>query len=361
MKQQIKFSIFDESFNFISTIPSELVLDYPTISQEINRGWQDIELSLGYRFDDYPTFIAFNNKILIEVVNDFYSTGELLYHGFISDIKPRLDGGDEMVSIKVYPVNSYLARSFYKTGVSYTTSIVAQDPSEAIKDVIDHSLATYPTGVYYDTNVDSVGVNITYDLIDVRWSDAIAKIFDFVDPNWFYRYTSGGEFEMHEIPATATHTLMIGKQVRMLEPVRTMQDLVNRVKVSYDGGVVVVDNAGSIATYGLFEGEPISDTDIKDLSTATQRGTQIVMNQKDPLFSGVIEISGVDTDLLMFKVGQTVRLKNYNSTNTMLTDNMLITKTAYDYEKIVLELGYVRSSMATLLNKFFKYNERSGL
>lgn len=358
MNQRIKFEVYDADQNYLENIPVELASDYPAISQEINRGWQDIELKLGYKFDDYPSFIDFNNIIKIYVVNDYYPSGRLIYFGYISDIKPRIDGGEEMVSIRVYPVNSYLSRSFYKDGSSYTVNISAQDPSAAITDVIDHFDNTYPNTVYYDSSIDPVGVNITYDLIDFRWNDAINRIFELVDPNWFYRFDPDGKLHMHEIPATATHTLMIGKHVRFLEPNRTMQDLVNRVRVDYDGGSVVVDNSASITAYGLHEGEPITDTNIKDLTTATQRGTQVVLNQKDPMFSGTLEITGTNLDLLNFNVGETIELVNYDSVNTLLTNNMLITKTTYEYETLTIELGYVRSSMAILLNKFFTYNNR---
>ena len=83
--------IYDKTgATFKGTIPSESMLDLPSITREVSKPSSDITLSLALPWDNFGYGTKINEFFLVKLyaVNENHPSGTLVYQGFITEINP---------------------------------------------------------------------------------------------------------------------------------------------------------------------------------------------------------------------------------------------------------------------------------
>lgn len=363
-EKSVKIKIFNRLGVFQGEIDNSKLLSFPVWSEEINLGFSTMSLNLGYKFDEIPSYIQDKNIIEIYVISKNYPLGKLKYRGEVSNIETPANLTDESVIVHVFPDSGLTGRSPYKDGTNYTINISGDDPADVMKDIFDDIKGDYSGRLDYKADsVDDVGVSIAMDIENQLWKDAIDKVFEVVDANWYYRYSpevisgvANTYFYMKEFGTEPDYTFWIDRDVSELSPISESGEIVNQQTVIYNGGSVTVQNSGSITNYGLHEPPPITDTNINDLTTANQKANHIINNKKDPRLSGSVIIFSDKLDVDDLHVGQTCKIKGHKQSTSLIQGELLkITKIDYNYETVKISFGELEDSMHRWLDKFLQY------
>ena len=223
-----------------------------------------------------------------------------------------------------------------------------------MKAIVDHfntvysgSLISYGAG---NTTIDNVGTNVSYDFVERRWLDALQDTFVLVDPDWWWAVDFQGVVFLQQKPATATHTFTIGKDLDEAKVEKSSEDVKNKVRIVWSAGNSDDSDAASITNFGTRE-SIITDTDITDATSGGQRVTLEVDNRKGEKIKSSLKVNS-QFDIETVKVGDTCKIRNLSSSQTLFTDNMLIVSVKYTWQNVVLELEEINNSFGVQMERF---------
>jgi hypothetical protein len=347
----------DSSGTLLANLNKDLVTSSPSISSQINNGYGDVTLDVATRFDDIDSYLAEGNIVEVYAVDSNHPLGSLVHKGVITQVTPYVASNIEGVRLNVLGFTTLLNRVFYRDGSTYTISHAAVDPKVIFEDIIDKFQVIYGSGFvsYTGSSIATVGTSVTKDFENIKSFDALNQAFELVEGGYIWFIDQSGIVYLKEIPSTPTHIFTIGKDVDNLEIVRTAETMINRQRVTYDVGTITVTDSGSITANGEFEGQPVSDTSL-NLVSATEVATARVLNNKELKITGRITVTP-DFDIELIQIGDTCKVRNYNSSTGFALDNQLIVSKSYNWEGgVTLELGEVRNNITTLLKNAFAPN-----
>ena len=338
---------FKETIN-PATIKNDIIF-----SSSINGGQGQLNISLNVEFDNYSANIADMNIVKVYQVDDTNNlTGRLIYTGFISTIKPFWSGSDEGVNITLLGLSSLLSFAFYKDA-DYTVPHVGVDPEALLEAIIDHFNTVYSGSLisYTAGSIDNVGTNVSYTFRKNLWLQSVIIASQLAGANYYWYVDETGLFTFTTKPASSTHTFTIGKDVDSFTSNINNERVRNKVTVEYTGAATVTsDDATSQTAYGVRE-RYITDSNIGNAASATQRADQEIDENKDAKFNVVIRINS-EYDIETIKPGDTCKVRNYNSTSTVFQDNMQIVKVYYSPDFVTLELEEFTRDFGKVLQDF---------
>lgn len=341
--KKFTIKIYDnDGTTFIRSLKPSEVKSVPSFTSQINGGFGQCSLDLNLPFDDFGegTEVDFMNIVNIYVTDDANTLGRLVYRGFISAYVPYVDGAKQGVKVTLLGLVSLLSFAYYKNGASFTVAHATVDPSVILKAIIDHfnsvytgSLLGYNSGA---TTVDSVGVSVAYTFIEKKWNEALQDGFGTVGAGWWWHIDKQGQLYLKQKPSSATHKFTIGKDIESIEVTKSAEKVNNAVRVKYGASTVDYSDATSITRFGTRE-VIVTDDQIQDATTATQRGAQQVNDNKVEKIKAKITLN-LNYDLELIKVGDTCEILNLSKNQSTFNNNMLIVSVAYSFEKVVIEL-----------------------
>ena len=329
------------------------VKNIPSWNVNLNGVYGDTSIELNESFDNIPSYATLNNIVLIYEVSDDYPTGKLVYKGYISEIRPSLRGSSEEVSLGIRGIGDLLKNAYLKNGASYSKTYTTTDISDVFEDIVDHFNTIYTAGFLSyvsGTTIETTGLSITYTVEEKKHIDALNELHKFCDPAWYWYVDATGVVYLKESSAGSDHTFTIQKDVEVIEPIQTVEKIVNRCHVIYTGGNTTVSDATSITNYGLRE-QVINDTNITDSTTAGYRATKVVTDNRNPKVTGKLRVNS-SYDITTINVGDTCKLRNYNVSGSILQTEMLIVSVSYGWDYVDIELGENRSNIARILDMF---------
>lgn len=328
---------------FLRTLKPSEIKNSPTFTSQINGGFGECVLQLSLPFDAFGEGVSidFMNIVKIYAMDEDNKDGRLIYTGFISSYRPYIDGAKQGVDVTLLGLVSLLSFAYYKNGSSFTVSQSAKDPAFIVKAIIDHfntiyagSLLGYDSG---STTVDTVGTNVTYNFVDRKWNEALEDTFGLAGAGWWWAIDKQGQLYLKQKPASATHTFTIGKDIDHLEVEKSSEKVINMVQVRYTGGATYdASDATSITDFGRRE-EIVSDTNIQNVGTATQRANQEVNDNKVEKIKARMIINA-SYDLETIKVGDTCKIQNLIVGQSIFSNNMQIVTVDYAFNQVTIEL-----------------------
>ena len=340
--KQFNVKVYDKDAVFQKNIPTDILESRIKFTQQLNGGQGQLQLSLNTPFDEVPSYIVPFNFIRIYKVDEDDPTGLLIYTGWISRIEPYSTGGKQGVNVVCLGLSSLLKLSLYKDGASFDVTHTTVDPSAIIEAIITAFQGVYPPGSGFEWigygavagiraggNIDSVGQNVTLELEKKTWLDGISETLKLADGGWYWFIDAGGDVFFQDKPASATHTLTIGKEIQSIKTPKAIEDITNSVTVKYDGGTVDASDATSITNYGTREEYIDESAKLSDSGSAQQVADKAVADGKDYMIEASIVVNNL-YDIESIKPGDTLKVLNYKKGAEIVTANMLIVSTSYN-------------------------------
>lgn len=331
--------------------PNELKNEI-SFTSRINGGQGQLVLDLQRDFDDFDEGdeIDFMNVVRVYEVDENNPSGRLIYSGFISAYKPYVRGSDQGVEVVCLGLCSLLSLAFYKDA-DYTVSKSSVDPKAIFEDIIDHFNTVYSgTLIDYSGSVVTVGTNVSYEYVKRKWREAIDDTLLLSGAGYYWYVDQDGLFTFAQNPATSTHTFTLQKDVEEFLTNKSSEEIVNKTRVFYNGGTSDDSDATSISEYGTRE-ETITDSNITDLTTASQRAAQAVDDNKDVKINASLKINSL-YDIETIKPGDTCKIRNIKSGQATFTDNMQIYSVKYTPDFVILELAQINNNFGIQINEF---------
>lgn len=335
------------------------VKNVPTWVEYINDVPSDTNIILNESFDLIPDYIELNNKVDIYEISGDYPSGKKIYSGLISEIKPNLEGSISQVELVIRNISDPLKNIYFDNPVSgYLGDWVHtySTPTE-IKTIIENVITHYQncdgnTFVYHDSSIDTTGVSIAYEFDHQKHIEVINTAIQFSNEGWHWFADSLGKITVREANTEADHIFTIGKDVEVISLAKTIETVINLVKVEWSGGTVEYYDSDSIAAYGV-RAKFIQDTSIQDEATADKRAIKEVLDSLTPKITGRLRINS-KYDLTSINVGDTCKLRNYRKNGSIFEDSMIIVSKPYNWDYAELELGENRSSFMRALSSYLK-------
>lgn len=342
---------------FLKTFEPGTLKNLPSFRSKINGGLGELILDLNLPFDDFDegNSVAFLNLVDLYAIDADHPRGRRIYRGYVSRYEPYAEaGGGEGVRVTCLGLASLLTASYYST-----TTHTNEDPETIGQAIVDHFSSVYGGSLLsYSGTTQAVGSTVTYTFTDQKWFDALRKTGELAGSGWWWKIDQDGKYHLKPKPASATHTLTIGKDIDSIVAPKDAEKVINEVIVRRSGGTATpYTDASSQATYGT--GSPatgkrtkiVSDASIPDATTADARGNKLLADLKDAKVSARVTVN-VNADLEAITVGDTVRIRNHRKGNTFFSDNMLIVSTYYKGDTLDLELEQLSSDFGAALAEF---------
>lgn len=349
--------IYDSSGTTLKrTLSNQDFNSTPNFNSKIDGGFGECVLDLNLPYDDFGEGDTIDYMFIVKiyVIDDIYPKGRLVYTGFISKITPFIDASKQGVSLSVLGLVSLLSLDYYKDGSSYEVTHSNQDPAVIMQAVLDYFNSINGNSLlsYSAETMENVGTNVSYTFKKKKWLDAIQDTFGLAGSGVWWSVDQNGYFYFKPKPSTATHTFTLGKDIEKFENNKSSEDIINAVRVYYDSDLasyVDCEDSTSITKYGR-RTKIINDSDITDSTTATQKATQTVEDNKNPKIKGALTINN-QYDIESIKVGDTCKVLNLKKGSTQFTSNMQISMVRYYFDSVTLELEDF-ADFGTTLNKF---------
>lgn len=342
--------IYSLDGTFVRTLDPNLLMNEVSFTDKIGGGQGQCVLELNVPLDDFDegTIVAHMNVLKIYESDRTYSpTPRLIYTGFVSQYTPFVNNGREGVRVTLLGLVSFLSLGYFTSGGSYAFN-KTDDPAEIMKDVIDAFAAVYTGGwiSYAGGFITTVGTTVNYDFDKVKWLDALKKMAEFADADWWWHIGADGEVYLQDRPAAATHLLTIGKDVEELEIGKNNEKIVNKYRLTYNTppATLTFQDATSQAAYGIRE-KVETDSNTKDATSANQKGDKMIADFKDPKVETRLKVNN-NYDIESIKPGDTVTIRNTKAGSNVLPGNLLVTAVSYTPSGVALTLENQIPSLA---------------
>lgn len=331
-KQQINKHFFYRVYDanqYVDTWTKEVTSE-PSFRNTLNGGPGELIITLARSFDDFgeDVDVKLNNKVECYCVDKDSPNGQLIYSGYISGYRPRLNQASEYVEITVFGYVAELQRMILRDGSGNTTlTYNSYDPADIFKDVIDKYRSIGGSLNYSSTSINRTNTSVSYTFNTNTIKECLDKILELCPEGWYYRISPAGIVTLSYKNILADHGFTIGLDVMELDTFRRIEDVTNRVLFVGGGSPALFrkyENTGSQGTYGLYE-KKIVDQRVTVAATAATIAQRELDARNAPEIRSTFKIAdnngptsrGYDIESIM--VGQTLKVNNLRAavrTNT---------------------------------------------
>ncbi|MHA1329851.1 MAG: hypothetical protein ACTSR2_02125, partial [Candidatus Hodarchaeales archaeon] len=307
-------------------------------------------MTLKTKIDDLSPDITLNSKIKIFLRNAWSTDPRLVYYGYIVSIDPVIRAGEEQTSITCLGAisklkNDYLQhpQQLYEGQLAYLAFEVENQPvDEHIKRILENyrywvndtygsyspSMIDDPDNYWSDSNYidDSFTDKIRYRYFTMKHLDAIKEITKFLPKNqdageYFVWYlddgtdTNGARFHLKKLSTTPDHILQLNKHITSLELRKNLEGMVNTVYFWNEqgrGGEKILKTASDSDSQTLYDriADRITDSEVTTGTQADLLAQAKLKEAKDEKAEITAVISDADYDILSFKVGDVVDIRD---------------------------------------------------
>lgn len=355
-----EYKIYTAAGVYIKTLSQKEILSEFDVTNQINGGQSDLTVRLDRPFDDFnnDSICTYNNVLKVYELSNFHPNGVQVYTGYLVSIDPSLEGTQEYVELTFFPAISKLKNDMLRTGsVAYAEYTSDTDVSSIIEDVLDNYRAsvtnpiiTYTSGTSVETSTSEVQTSFT----DCYHLDAIERAAKFLPSNWYYYLDETGLFNVHAQSATADHTFTIGKDVVSIKTHKTIEDLENYFVLwngldSTDANYLrtLYTDTDSVTAYETHTRRYEIDGRITVATTANAKGNRYIALGKDPHIRTTIGIAA-NYDHSTIKPGNTCKIRNYDATDAVYSDAMLIVRVRQAGDVALLDLAQINADVGKL-------------
>lgn len=317
------YKVYNLSWVYKFTINIKDVKNLPSFTAN-ESGWQgECKLLLNYNFET----TTIENTDIIHI----YKDTSLLYTWIVQDVFRKITNNSEEVELPLLWLWTLPTYLLYKDTWSYVFS-KNQDPSVIIKNIIDYINTTYTA---WWLNYDVWSIETYWTVVDIDFDhdtclDAIKKCIAttdfklFIDKDWKVYFKSK--------PVSATHILIVWKDVEQINLEEDSEKLVNRLILKRKSWTTIYEDTTSQTNYWLKE-LYLEKTDLADSVSANEFWNNYISTYKNPINKTSIRINNNFT-LENIKVSDTIQVKNFN----YIINNLQIVKYSYTIDKMKLEL-----------------------
>lgn len=332
------------------------IKNVPTWTEKLDNIPSDTNITLNEKFDVIPSYVDLLNVVKIYEISLDNPSGVLVYTGYISEIRPKLNTGGSEIELGIRHIGDLLSCFYFDdSGTGYTgdwtiTYSVATEIKTIVEDIVDHFREEYGTLVDYSDSIDTTSIQISYQYNQLKHIDAIIETVAFTDQAWHWYIDQAGIVHLHESSTTADHTFTIGKDVEVLELCKTVEKIENYSKVVAGAFTSNYSSPASIAIYNI-RAKYTDDSAIQNQNSADKRAIKEIVDNLSSIVTGKLKVNSL-YDLPSITVGDTCKLVNQNNTTSIFDDNMLIVGITRGWDYVELELGINRSDIARTLDLF---------
>lgn len=320
---------------FQRTLPETAIMSDVRFSSQIN--WWQGELSVTLALPIDTTLVSYNNIIKV-YESDVNNNGVLIYSGVVTNIKRNSTDRGDIVDIRALGLASMMTWIFYYSG-AYSFS-KSYEPSIIMKDMVDYFSTQYPGIISYDANSMEATWLASYITFEYAKCFESANKIQATTPFWWH-VDASGKFHFH--PSTGAigqleHTFTVWYDVESITIEETTEDVVNRYILTYAGwSTYTANDATSQTAYGIHEARD-TDSDINDLTTATNTANAYILKYKNPKRRITIVVNE-NYNIETIRPGDLVTVMNFSYSISSLQ----IQKIEYNSDKIIIELEQIQS------------------
>jgi len=350
MQKHYNLKFYDKAVAYITTLNESLRLSKINFGQQVNGGQGELSVKIKSAFDDPPTFAALNNFVKVYCVknNAGTQTEQLVYSGFVSQVRHVVEGSNQFVEVKMQGLAALLAANLYKSGSSFDVTHTGVDPSTIVLDIISKSNAL--TGAHFvTTGVQSVGVNITDTFEKLTHSKAMDRALGLAGGGWRWFIGADGNVVFAPTATSADHVFNLQKHINAIEATNSMESIVNDATVGSENAT----DATSIAAY--YKRDQYTSPDSMDATARQQLADSQVADAADPKLLTTIVLNS-EFDIESVKPGDTCKVIGLKIGQTVLGDNLLIVSTEYDEQTLRLTIAEKYQDFGQELHRFVASN-----
>jgi len=321
--------------------------DFDSIIREVN-GTATVTITTDKTIDSFnDTTTSLNNSIKIRVATDTTGTDGLDYFsGYIMQRTLVVNKGIEKVVIRCFGNISKLYQSIWRDGTTIVHDYSAGDTaSNIIKEIIDNyrTLDSNMRVNYSTTSVENSGTTVK-DIFEAETFgdglDKVAKLAYTADRIWYWRVMGDDVFTFKKAAIGADHQFIMNRDIVNITLQEDLINSANEIFTYYNNtDTRRVSDSSNITSYGYIS-DFGKEANAADTNTADEIGNALLVAKTPPLLKFTIVISdkytsGIET----INPGDTCEILNVpESIRSMLSSNMLITKTIYTKDQVELEL-----------------------
>lgn len=373
---RIIYKLYKPDGTFIKTLSQEDIISDFQITKNINGGIGNLAITLKKPIDNYDEYdavknpngsIKYGNRVSIYLVDLYNTTPKQIFYGYLVEVSPAYQNGEESVELVFYGAISKLSNDYYNTSLVYPyepnepagfyVEETAISASLIIKNIVDNYrlIAAYPMVSYtWGGSIVDCGNLVSYTFDRSTHFDAAKKIEEFLPVGWYWYVDEAGVMNVKDSAIQTEHKLTIGRHIKEIQAHKSIDSIVNyfvlwngrsTADASYVFGFK--NDATSQTDYGrvtLFQ----QDSEVLVDSVATIRKDKVISYRKDPKQELTVEVSGEHYDVSLFQPGQRVSIRNIrNYTQTTFADGLVIKRVSYKLNSALLELGEVGADLAS--------------
>lgn len=366
MEKKFFYEIKDRDGVFKKRLDAEVTSE-PSFQNIMNSGFTELKIRYAASFEDYGegVWMVHDYICTLYAVTEKYPTGKAIFQGSILKYSPVVSD-EEYAEFTVIGIQTDLMRDYYRAD-DMTLEVVhsGDSPEEIIESIIDNYRANQPNDVldYTGSSLDPTGFTMSDQYVEQKHLQAIDRVMDSLDSTWYWRIDiEDGEpiFHLHEVSVSADHEFTIGKDVKIVKPVKTIEGMVNRYnfwnqKKETDPEYLreLREKEASEAQYGI---RSTSKTDgrVTVEETVDRYAETAIGLASDPritveAFEVLSNYSWNGQTLEDIKPGDICRIKNLRGTSTTFTDTMKIVAITYTGSKVSLQLEELYISVTRLI------------
>lgn len=359
--KRFEFKAYDATGGFLSTIKD--VVDEPRFTSYINSGLGELTFRLPssvFEFEE-STIIAQNNMIKVECHDTDGSVD--LYSGYISKYTPTLNKGKQFVDVTCLGYVTQMERFMAEDASGNTTlTYNSYDPTDILKDVLDKFTAAGGTPDYDGSSTQDTSTTVSYEFNTYTVKEALDKVVGLSPAGWYYYVGADNIVHFKGKSATADHQLVLGKDIMIIVPEKSVENMTNRVY--FTGGDVSgaplykkYSRASSISEYGLYA-KKVVDTRVTDETTMDIMADSLLDGFDTPETRTTLVVrdnnpdDGRGYDIESIKPGDTVQVLGYTDLNTNLWDLAVWDSDKWDYN-----LTQVTSTVQQIVKVHYEPNK----
>lgn len=289
----------------------------------------------------FALYTTGGNFVAYKKAGNPYSSGAI-YKRIYSDTSYALASGDS----DLYFIT---ASGSFDTSATFSSA----DPSTGMAAAAIDDYGLRGGRLYVGDNVEATGLGLSYKFIGSTIQEVIKKSLELSPSGFYYTVDLGtNEFIMKDTSETADITLTIGKHIKDLDLVFSIENMVN--KYLFTGGDTgsgtnlykEYQDTSSINTYGV-RLERRTDNRVTLSATANALGNTVIAEGKDELSETTVEVLAGTMDLFTLTPGVTI---GFNGSGTFIDDLIFqITRVEYSPEKARIDIGTRPPQMTSFL------------
>lgn len=350
MFSRLVVKLYDKDLVYKKNIPFTQLGSDISFTSAINTGFGQLTLRYQKEVDD-TTFEHWDIVKVYDtsqnVVNTVPSWGSYyytqddvaIYAGQVVTVNRIITGRDEYLDIECLGIQTLLYRLLYEYSAS-TSFTRTTDPSTMVKEILD----LFPGYFSYTVGtIPNYGSNLSIEFDNIDCYTAIQNIIDAT--GWIMRFGADWVVYFNERDSTPTedHTIVFGKHIIELQQREESSELINKVKVEWSSWTAGWINDATSQTAYWIRQKYITNTSLKDSTTATAHGTAYVALYKDPKLNTRIVIND-SYDIGTVQAWQVVKVVG----DPTVVGSKYVEKLDYSPDKLIVYLDSFESAEKSL-------------